>query len=474
MNPPAYIIALTVMVTMASCSHNVQQVPNLARERKFNPLEDKDPKRIHVFFDGTSNDWKARTNVRRRFELTATAEDPHHPCIYIEGVGVKSLAGQAFAIGMKQRVLEAYCFLARNWSQDTKDTIHVFGFSRGAFQARMLAGLMAHCGLVDAYRRPSSDKSVEKVAEEIWDYCAEYLSDPPEPGNGKQATVAVWHRKLADNRREVQGIAPCKGWQFHDPKIEFLGIWDTVPGLPFAKLRDNGEVQEGKNQPYKVRPYPNIQHIAHALSLDEKRSQFDPLIVGPPIDRASTQVLEVWFPGVHSDVGGGYLDSNDMAGTTLNWMQTIMNRYDLTKRDFSFFADAHGVIHHPENVFFNSIGSKKQARHIPAGSHIDFSLFKRTNAEPHPEDGFEQDVVYEPVLTVAQADGETVKPLKIPGKKDYTPSEARALLASVGLDLYDADTNLNNQPDGPALPISQMSVHVKEVPAAPIPPAQRP
>lgn len=476
----AGMAAALVAVSLTGCQlycFNVQYAPNPATPRRYAPEEQNEPKQINVFFDGTSNNWQARTNVRRSFEQQAVAEDPHSPCIYVEGVGVRTLTGKAFGWGIKDRVIDAYAFLARYWNAGAKDKIHIFGFSRGAFEARMLAGMMAHCGLPDASHLFTQDVPQNKLREKqlkalstaVYDYCALHLTDPA-PKDGKSIPLKVWNDTLKANQARLHAEPFCQGWVFHDPTIQLLGIWDTVPGLPFTKLRNDGEVIPGRPQRYKVRPYPNIRLTVHALSLDEKRSQFHPLIVGPPID-PSCKVYEVWFPGAHSDIGGGYEDSNDMAGTSLAWMDEVMKNEGLIKRTHSYYRDAHGILHHPEKNAFSSIGSHEQARHVPYGSHVDFSVFKRANLEPHPQEGIPVGVVYEPTLHVQQPDG-SLRTLKIAGATKYQPDQARRMLQSVGLDLYDPAQNLENRPEGAPLTLSQMNVEVKTVEKTTAPSAQ--
>ena len=467
MKPPARLAIIAVLGSLASCAQDkIQFAPNPATPRRLAPQEAGQSKQIDVFFDGTSNNWEARTNVRRRFELQAQAEDPQYPCVYIEGVGVNTVSGKAFGVGMKKRVLEGYCFLARHWSKGPKDRIHIFGFSRGAFQARMLAGLLAHCGLPDATGRGTSDQALRELSEKVWDYSVDHLADPPERSPGEKIPLDVWTRTLEANQRSIRQQPFSQGWTFNNPAIQLLGIWDTVPGLPFTKLLDDGGIFAAGKQVYKVRPYPNTKVIIHALSLDEKRSQFHPIIVGPPID-PSNKVYEVWFPGAHSDIGGGYSDSNDMAGTTLNWMQQVMRSEGLTTQNHNFYGDAHGILHHPEEDRIGSIGSHPQARTLPSGSLVDFSVFKRANGEFHPEQGRAHGVVYTPTLHVTQPDG-TTKSLAIQGRTHYEPAEARKLLQSVGLDLYSAAGNLDKRPQGAPLNLRQMAVEVKPV----APPAQ--
>lgn len=453
------ILAVTVLGALTACRSNptIQTAPNADTDRRLNPLEVGQAKQIQVFFDGTANDWSARTNVRRRFELLASAEDPQFPSLYFEGVGTESLVGKAFGLGMKERVIKAYMFLACHWSPTSKDRIHIYGFSRGAFQARMLAGLMAHCGLPDAQNFNWKAPEVEKLANSVYDFCADELTDLPETNGATRVPLAVWQQRLAENQERVRNDPKHKGWKFNNPKVDLLGIWDTVPGLTFVSVTDDGGAAPGKRQIYKVRPYPNTKTIIHALSLDEKRSKFTPLLVGPPID-PSCKVHEVWFPGVHSDVGGGYLDSNDLAGAPLSWMQEVMQLEHISRRDYKFYSDAHGLLHHPENVFFNSIGSHQQTRKIPVGSYVHFSVFKRANLEAHPEVGIAQGRVYHPTLEVTQSDGTTATLTLDAGP--YNESTAAQALEKVGLKLYSQEVKNSNRTQGLPLNISQMVVPV--------------
>lgn len=247
--PKLPLIPLAILM-LASCSaYKTQVVPNPEAPRFFSANDRKLPRQIEVYFDGTANDWAARTNVRRRFEVAAQAEDPFRPCLYIEGVGTDSLTGKIFGVGMKSRVLTAYKFLARNrrpaTSARSEDSLLIFGFSRGAFQARMLAGLMAHCGLphISAGRLSSEqEKSLDRLAEDVWKYCEDNLVDLTK-NEAREGGPAAWRRHLADNRRKLQQyLAPRHpGVTWTEPTIKLLAIWDTVPGLSFTKLSEMGE-----------------------------------------------------------------------------------------------------------------------------------------------------------------------------------------------------------------------------------------
>lgn len=117
--------------------------------------------------------------------------------------------------------------------------------------------------------------------------------------------------------------------------IAFLGVWDTVPGSSFINFGVcKGEkgffkrwvpfLTPAEGDRYKSDSYPPIHQIAHAVSLDEKRSKFAPLLLCPTINPQYTSLNEEWFPGAHSDIGGGYEDSNDLAGLSFNWMLGLL------------------------------------------------------------------------------------------------------------------------------------------------------
>ncbi|WP_395738110.1 T6SS phospholipase effector Tle1-like catalytic domain-containing protein [Prosthecobacter sp.] len=388
-------------MVLCSCrTYQVQPVPNPETARVLSKKDREAARRIEIYFDGTSNDWAGRTNVRRRFEVAAQPEDPSRPCLYIEGVGTDSLSGKIFGVGMKSRVLTAYKFLARNWRQGNgksadADQILVFGFSRGAFQARMLTGIMAHCGLPNmpawAGRASSKlskedEKALDRLAEDVWDYCEKNLTDPTQ--QEAAGGPAVWRSRLAANQKSLQEAMRQRHPQFQwtHPAIKLLAIWDTVPGLPFSKLSSLGEPEKGR-QLYKVRPYPNVETVVHALSLDDRRSKFEPLLVGAPVDPAATNVYEVWFPGVHSDVGGGYKDSNDMAGISFNWLHRIMKQRGISTKPTIVYDDALAIMHHPEDAWMHRLTSENVARKVPAGAWIDRTAFRRADGEKHPEEG---------------------------------------------------------------------------------------
>jgi len=135
-------------------------------------------------------------------------------------------------------------------------------------------------------------------------------------------------------------------------EVTFLGQWDTVPGSSLKKYEYCKEKKGifkrylywllpivDKGDRYKSDSYPAIRQIAHAVSLDEKRSRFAPLLLCRAISPKYTKVNEVWFPGAHADVGGGYQDSdkhssNSLAAVSLTWMVDLLEGSYKFRRGF--------------------------------------------------------------------------------------------------------------------------------------------
>lgn len=411
-------------ILLSSCvKPETQQAPNLTLRRDFTP-HSENIKVMQIFFDGTSNKWSTRTNVRRRFEAAALAEDPSHPCLYVDGVGNNSVSGAVLGHGLKPRVIEGYKFLSENYNTGS-EKIRIWGFSRGAFQARVLSGLMAHCGVpkVDGHD-PASERLLAKVMEEIWDYNRKELLDTT------STSSSVWEEHLQSNRERVKNHIQSQypNVRFVYPKIQFMGLWDTVPGLQFARIKNHTTMESNNGQRYKVRPYPNVEIIAHALAIDEQRKQFTPLLVGAPINQNKSTVYEVWFPGAHSDIGGGYKDSNDMAGVSFNWMDSILLHHDIVPRPTKAYPDASSVQHHPENTILRITGI--EPRKIPDNAVIDATVFTRARFAQVPNRDKSFSAVrfqpYRPIIHLQSGKTIAIQPAA-------TDAERRKLLGSLQL-----------------------------------------
>jgi T6SS, Phospholipase effector Tle1-like, catalytic domain len=274
-------------------------------------------KRIVLCSDGTGNQAiKGRgTNVFKLFEavdLNGHRRDPNlttQVAIYDDGVGTEDfkplkIIGGALGWGLSRNVKELYKELVRIY--DVGDEIYAFGFSRGAFTVRTLVGFIGTCGLVDRGRAENStfaglQKSVDdayKAYRKCYRPWLWRLFGQPTRDAGKTFRMA---RSL-----DV------------DVRVRFLGVWDTVDavGLPFHSADIlNATLYQFKFVDHDLSAI--VDRACHALSIDDARQSFAPLVWNEGPDEK--RITQVWFAGVHSNVGGGY-PKQGMSIVALDWM----------------------------------------------------------------------------------------------------------------------------------------------------------
>ena len=256
-------------------------------------------KRIILCADGTWNTPHGPTalpndtNVRKLYELIENS--PGQLKYYDSGVGTNGLPfehffGGAFGDGLFEKVQDGYEFLSYVW--DPGDDIFIFGFSRGAYTARSLAGMIAYFGVPN---KNLDNQTVRRI------FTAYRITDHAQ----KLATKA----SLASE------------YGLEDVKVQMVGVWDTVgalgiPGHLFS------EFDQEKYGFLDTTINPCIQKAYHAIAIDERRASFLPTLWsnsdGSPRDN-DAQVQQVWFPGVHCDVGGSYAEAQ-LSNVTLRWM----------------------------------------------------------------------------------------------------------------------------------------------------------
>jgi uncharacterized protein (DUF2235 family) len=257
-------------------------------------------KRLVVFCDGTWNsaDKPAVTNVCKLREAVDEAEDAAVPQIvkYEPGVGTRAwerIRGGAFGVGLSRNVRECYEFLVDNY--EPGDELFFFGFSRGAFTARSLGGLVRNSGILRREHR----------------------------GLVKDAYKLYRSRKPEDKPSEAAATAFRARYSHPDAEIAFIGVWDTVgalgipTSLPFLTKR--WSFHDTTLSAY-------VQNAFHAISIDERRRPFVPTLWvkkvkdGKVVEPPEHQTVEqLWFAGVHSDVGGGYPEP-DLSDIPLRWL----------------------------------------------------------------------------------------------------------------------------------------------------------
>ncbi len=262
-------------------------------------------KKIILLSDGTGNGAakQHKTNVWRLYRaLDLQGED--QIAIYDDGVGTEEflplkLLGGAFGWGLKRNVIELYKALCRTY--DEGDKIYLFGFSRGAFTVRMLAGMVGARGLC---RDVTDEKELHAVARK------QFAAYRLRSGKGL-LTLPI---------RRVLGRGTPKGET--QAEIEFIGVWDTVEAYGFP-VDEVAKVWDRLVLPLKFvkKDLPkNVRRACHALAVDEERLSFRPVLFDEAEeDEEAPRIDQVWFAGVHSDVGGGY-PMEPLALVSLDWM----------------------------------------------------------------------------------------------------------------------------------------------------------
>lgn len=233
------------------------------------------------------------TNVRKLYcALTNQADQLKY---YDSGVGTDGtpldhLSGGAMGEGLFQKIQDCYQFLSDVF--DPGDSIYLFGFSRGAYTARSIAGMIARFGVPTINL---DNVTVKRI------FAAYREPDPAKKAAAKTALTAAY------------GML--------DASVKMVGVWDTVGSLGIPGIFFNA-FNQGRYGFLDTALHPSIEHAYHAVSIDERRAQFKPTLWTHPDGSYRPndgQVEQVWFPGVHCDVGGSYLEAQ-LSDITLGWM----------------------------------------------------------------------------------------------------------------------------------------------------------
>ncbi|MDH5408252.1 MAG: DUF2235 domain-containing protein [Gammaproteobacteria bacterium] len=291
------------------------------------------PKNIIVCADGTgnkggyspdSNVYKIYKTVNKHYrgKCQDGTEIEEQILFYDNGVGTQKnklwrMLSGGFGLGFRHNVCDLYKFLARNYVDG--DRIYFFGFSRGASTVRACNGMIAKCGL--AKGQGLRHRELDKLVNEAYKAYEKHKSKPARAEAFK-----------ADTSKSHGAV-----------KIKFLGVWDTVVALGFPKRTDiTGPVTLVLNLvfgvfeklsdlifPHSFYHYKltdNVEFACQALAIDDERTAFWPFVwaeknIPGAKDRTPENVEQVWFAGMHSNVGGGY-ERAGMAGVPLHWMMT--------------------------------------------------------------------------------------------------------------------------------------------------------
>lgn len=281
-------------------------------------------RRLILCLDGTwnSNDKSdAITNVVKLMRLIpCIGSDGISQIVYYDrGVGTgrgERLVGGFSGKGLDDKIIDAYRFLGNNYHPG--DEIYLFGFSRGAYTARSLAGLIDMAGLI----HPSC------LGEQL------------------DELLAIRRSKQTPQLKR-QAISAISGLRRHEPApIKCIGVWDTVGSLGIPGDWARHKSFASRWYFHNVHLGPQVEVALHALAIDEKRPAFPPTLWEKPIDQPLPpgQVVEqVWFAGVHSNIGGSYADSR-LSDITLDWMiKRLRAHTGLTVGDVTLHPAAQGI-----------------------------------------------------------------------------------------------------------------------------------
>lgn len=276
---------------------------------------------VLIFSDGTGqrgvrDDASIKnTNV---FQLYAAAEDkPDFEAFYDAGLGAppeggntltrkaRNLWSKATGWGITDNIVDCYEALILRWKPGMK--IGLFGFSRGAYTARCLGGVLSTCGVATRINGAPIPTDAEGPKAKLRRDVAE------------EAVAAYKIKEQATRRTAGQEFA--RRYMSEPRAPEVIGVFDTVKALGLPGVMD--AVNPFKHEFHDNELSPRVHVGLQALSIDENRKTFAPVLWDDPDAEALAlgQVIEqVWFPGVHSDIGGGYDDDNRLADLTLAWM----------------------------------------------------------------------------------------------------------------------------------------------------------
>ncbi|KAF2731749.1 hypothetical protein EJ04DRAFT_536408 [Polyplosphaeria fusca] len=275
------------------------------------------------------------SNVTRMSRAIKPVSQDGIPQIVFYHFGVGSQGGAldrfisgATGEGLAGAVQTCYSFLANNYHPG--DEIFLLGFSRGAFTARSVAGLISQVGLL-------TKKGLNSLPE-VW-RDVQHRRDPHYvPKNPNQPFS---NKPSADSPRYADELER-RGLTRLDIPIKAIGVWDTVGSLGTPRIGwlqkvglQGAESREASFYDTKISNC--VENAFQALALDEKRSAFSPAVWEKPEGNRTT-LRQVWFPGVHSNVGGGY-DDQQLANMTLAWMMSQLEGFLDLRDEYLFEQD---------------------------------------------------------------------------------------------------------------------------------------
>jgi uncharacterized protein (DUF2235 family) len=276
------------------------QAKNKSRSESYK--KPKSMKRIALFCDGTwntpdemENGRPCQTNVVKMANAMSRISDDgttqvlyYHPGVGTEGSMMDRVFDGATGTGISANILNAYCYLINTYEKG--DELYLFGFSRGAFTVRSLSGLIRNSGILKT-------ENADQVQRAYNIYRSRHPKYQP---------------------REIESTLFRKTYAVEEvTQIKFIGVWDTVGALGNPLFLKS--MLSKRNQFHDTELSSKISNAYHALAVDEKRKNFEAALWHRQSGTKNQVLEQVWFAGVHSDVGGGYVETG-LSDLALQWM----------------------------------------------------------------------------------------------------------------------------------------------------------
>lgn len=296
------------------------------------------PKNIVIFSDGTGQEGGKGpdSNIYQLFKMVEN-RSPRQVVFYDAGLGTgwQKISGMVGGAGISRNIKQCYRFIFENYEMG--DRIFLFGFSRGAATVRSLSGFMHYFGILPKSRPELIDKA----------YQIYRISDAEKRQQRATAFVET-HNPLMTAR------------------IRFLGCFDTVAalGLSWKSVDVLLNLLPGfRHSFHNFKLSPSVENAYQALAIDDERKTFHPILWDS--EKLSYQkVKQVWFCGMHTDVGGGYSE-RQLSDISLHWMMTKAKRYGLIfylEPYPPITGDIHGFMHNSRGNWLSKL-YRKQVRY---------------------------------------------------------------------------------------------------------------
>jgi uncharacterized protein (DUF2235 family) len=272
--------------------------------------------------------------------------------------------------GLFGNMRKAYAWLITQYQPD--DRLFLFGFSRGAFTARSLAGMLAVCGIPQCRADNVDARSKEAMAI-------------------ANEAARIYRMHDAD-KRDRAGQAFRAEHQSLPGTVHFLGVWDTVGAMGLPTKGPLGWLTRSRHSFHNVCLGDNVRHAYHALAINEQRAPFEPSLWLPPCPPQCETVEQVWFAGVHSNVGGGYADAG-LSDQALMWMLEAAGRHGLLldphylkqRIDPNVFGELRDSLSMMYKTPLTGLPRFREIGSGALGESIHHSVFKRWQAPSRPE-----------------------------------------------------------------------------------------